>query len=172
VFELHRREQYFFDPPTLARLAGFLSGYARPCVLCAPLLGREAAARGLPVRLLDLDERFAAVPGFRRFDLYRPEYLEETFDLIICDPPFFRVSLSQLFTAIRTLSHFDYAQPLLVSYLTRRGANLMGTFSRFGLAPTGFRPTYQTVDTRGRNAIEFYGNLGEAAHARLREAAP
>lgn len=159
MLELHENEQYFFDPPTLDHLAGFVAGFSNPCCLCAPLLGRELAGRGVRVSILDIDERFASVPGFRRFDIYRPQWTGERFDLIVCDPPFFKVSLSQLFVAIRVLSQFDTTQPLLVSYLARRSGNLMATFAAFHLAPTGYFPSYQTVDTSQRNQIEFFSNL-------------
>ena len=158
--ERHEHEQYFFDRPTLATLAGVVAPFPRPCCLCAPLLGQELERRGVQVRTLDIDDRFAALAGFRRYDLYRPEWRDETFGLIVCDPPFFRVSLAQLFAAIRLLAHHDYTQPLLVSYLARREANLLGTFARFGLAPTGYRPRYQTVQEQDtRNAIAFYANV-------------
>jgi hypothetical protein len=167
MYELHENEQYFFDRPTLTHLAAFLSAYPNPCCLCCPLLGRELAERGLTVRILDIDERFASLPGFRRYDLHRPEWLGEEFGIIVCDPPFYNISLSRLFAGIRLLSRNLYTQPLLVSYLVRRQANLLGTFSRFGLEPTGYRPTYRTVQKAERNEIEFYGNLGAAAHTLL-----
>ena len=159
MYEHHRREQYFFDPPTLTRLADFAQTFARPCCLCAPMVARELAGRGVTVRLLDTDERFASLPGYQHYDLYRPAWLDETFDLILCDPPFFRVSLSQLFVALRTLSHFDFEQPLLLAYLTRRSDRLLGSLALFNLAPTGYFPGYQTVDTSDKSRIELYSNL-------------
>jgi hypothetical protein len=160
MYEMHENEQYFFDKPTLLYLADFVSRFERPCCLCAPLLGQELERRGVRVRTLDIDERFAGLRGFRRFDIYRPEWLGEEFDLILCDPPFFGVSLSQLFSALRLLSQNDYRQPLLVSYLVRRSSNVLGTFASFGLQPTGYHPGYQTVQKIGRNDVEFYGNIG------------
>jgi hypothetical protein len=50
------------------------------------------------------------------------------------------VSLAQVFGAIRLLSRYGTAQPLAICYPTRRGANLCGTFARFGLHPSGFFP--------------------------------
>jgi hypothetical protein len=167
MYELHENEQYFFDRPTIAHLADFLSAYDNPCCICCPLLGRELAERGVAVRILDIDERFANLPGFRRYDLYRPEWLGEEFGIIVCDPPFYNVSLSQLFAAIRMLSRNLYTQPMLVGYLVRRQSSILGTFSRFNLQPTGYRPQYLTVQKSERNEIEFYGNLGEEQHVRL-----
>lgn len=159
VDELHRREQYFFDAATLGRLADAVAGFASPCCLCCPMLGRTLAGRGVPVTILDVDERFADAPGFERYDVYRPHWLARRFGLIICDPPFFTVSLSQLFTALRQLSHNDFTQPLLVSYLSRRANAILGTFAPFGLAATGYFPGYLTVRPTEKNRIEFFGNV-------------
>ncbi len=167
MYEKHEKEQYFFDKATLGHLADFVSGFPNPCCICAPLLGKELESRGVSVRILDIDERFAKLNGFRKFDIYKPEWLGEEYGLIVCDPPFFRVSLSQLFTALRLLSRNDYSQPLLVSYLTRRASSVVGAFGNFGLEPTGYFPGYQTVQKVERNDIEFFGNLSPENHAKL-----
>lgn len=167
MYELHENEQYFFDRSTLEHLATFVSSYENPCCICCPLLGRELVNRGVAVRILDIDERFASLPGFRRYDLQRPEWLGEEFGIIVCDPPFYGLSLSRLFAGLRVLSRNLYSQPLLVSYLVRRSSSLMGTFARFNLEPTGYRPIYQTVQKATRNEIEFFGNLGLEAHSAL-----
>ena len=166
--ERHEREQYFFDEATLEHLAGFLSRWEAPCCLCAPLLGKRLAERGVAVTILDVDERFRDVAGFRRFDLHRPEWTGREFDIIFCDPPFYTVSLSRLFAAIRTLSRNDFRQRLLVSYLTRRASAVVGSFARFGLEPTGCHLGYQTVQSVSRNDIELFGNLSEAEAEGLR----
>ena len=168
MYELHENEQYFFAEPTLAHLATFLARFAAPCCLCAPLVGRRLAEQGVAVTILDIDERFAIVPGFRRYNLYRPEWLDQEFDIIVCDPPFFNVSLSQLFAAIRLISHNHFEQPLLITYLQRRSAAILGAFAPFGLQPTGYLPSYQTVQAIERNTIEFFGNLGQEELVALR----
>jgi len=161
MYEIKKREQYFFDLETVDRLAGFLCGFEKPCCLCAPLVGAAAEERGVEVTVLDVDERFARLHGFVRFDLYRPTWLGNRFDIILCDPPFYKISLSQLFVALRTLSLNDFSQPLLLSYLVRREANVLKTFSPFSLRPTGYHPAYETVQRCERNDIQFYSNLPE-----------
>ena len=156
--EQHHREQYFFDEETLRALADVVERFERPCCLCAPMLGRELHRRGRAVRVLDVDERFADLAGFRRWNLYRPEHLGETFDLIVCDPPFFNVSLSRLFNAVRLLCHYDFETKLMISYPVRRRNAIMGTFAPFGLRSTGCRPGYLTVQKCEKNDIEFYAN--------------
>lgn len=167
--EQHDREQYFFDPSTLGRVADFVARYQRPCCLCAPMVGRELHNRRRPVCVLDVDERFADLPGFRKWDLYRPQHVDEEFDLILCDPPFFNVSLSQLFKAIRLLCRFDLGHKVMISYPIRRQNAILNVFAPFGLAPTGWRPEYLTVQKSQRNEIEFYANFDIASHAPAKE---
>lgn len=164
MLERHENEQYFFSGATVKRLADIAQRFQRPCCLCMPLVGEELERRGVETVTLDCDERFAHLNGFRRFDLFRPEWQGDEFGLILCDPPFFKVSLSQLFTAIRLLSRHNYDQPLLMCYLTRRGGSLMGTFANFGLRPAGMFPEYATVRNLERNEIECFGNFELDAH--------
>ena len=86
MYELHEKEQYLFEEETLEHLTIFLREWSAPCCICAPLLGRYAVERGIPVAILDIDERFADVRGFRYYDLYKPEWMDQEFDLILCDP--------------------------------------------------------------------------------------
>ena len=168
MYELHKNEQYFFDSETLSHLVSFLAAFNRIGVLCAPMLGQALAKADRDTTVLDIDERFANVSGFFSWNIYRPQRLPQKFDIIICDPPFFKVSLSQLFKAIRILSHYDLDQKLLISYLHRRDNAIIGTFAPFKLEPTGFYPSYVTIKKAEKNKIEFFGNLGNEAHEKLR----
>ena len=123
------------------------------------MLNHELRRRNVSAHVLDIDERFIDEANFKRFDLYRPTFQTQKFGVIICDPPFWNVSLSQLFAAIRLLSHHDTAQPLAICYPTRRAQNLCGTFAAFDLKPTSFFPKYVSVQSAARNEIEFYANF-------------
>ncbi|MEM6782420.1 MAG: RNA 2'-phosphotransferase [Bacteroidota bacterium] len=156
--ERHDREQYFFDAATREALADALGRYEHVCCLCAPTLAETLVKRGYQVTLLDLDERFDYVPGFRRYDLTRPDWLEAEFDVIVCDPPFFTVSLTQLRRALATLTHHRSDVPVLVAYLTRRDRKLLTTFADLACRPTGFFPSYETVTDSEKSEIQLYGN--------------
>ncbi len=156
--ERHANEQYFFDGPTCRRLAELLAGFARPCCLCAPLVAQALVARHRPVWLLDIDRRFASVPGFVEWNVCRPRRLDVDFDVILCDPPFFKVGLQQLFAALRMLGRYDFGRRLMISYLVRRSGALLATFARFGLRPTGVRLGYLSVQSCAKNEIELYAN--------------
>lgn len=164
--ERHEREQYFFDADTIRVLADFAESFEHPCCLCAPMLGRELHRRGRAVRVLDVDRRFADLAGFVEWDLYRPRHLREEFDLVLCDPPFFNVSLSQLFTAVRMLCNFDVSKRVMISYPVRRAGAILGAFAPFALRATGYRPAYQTVQKCEKNDIEFYANFDADPGAR------
>ena len=160
MLELHAREQYFWDDTSVSRLASIAARFENPACLCAPLLGQELERRQTACSTLDVDERFAHLEGFSRFDVYRPSWQEQGFGAIFCDPPFWIVSLSQLFAAIRLLSRHDFSMSLAICYPSRRGSNLCATFHGFGLKATGFLPTYKTVNTsEERDRIEFFANF-------------
>lgn len=161
VEERHEHEQYFFDAPTLTRLAELLSSFRRPCLLCAPMLGKHLVELGRAPVILDIDDRFRDVSGYQEFNLHRPKDFKVSdggFDVIFCDPPFFGVKLSALFRAIRVLARYDFKQRVAVSYLTRRAANLCGTFVPFGLEPTDTFLTYVTVQPDIRNKVQLFAN--------------
>ena len=166
--ERHGREQYFFDEATLTDLAEFIEGYDRPFVVFAPMLGKRLVERGTSARVLDVDDRFADLSGFRSYDVESPEWLGEAYGLIVCDPPFFNVSLKVLFAALRTLSRNDFAQRMVVFYLSRRAAAFERAFEPFGLKRTGYVPGYATVESVERNRIEAFSNLDESGLRRLR----
>ena len=159
MYERHENEQYFFDEGTLNAFSAFLLRFDSICCVCAPLLGKRLVEAGANVAILDIDQRFSGLKGFVPFDLYKPHWVGAKYDVIICDPPFFNVSLSQLFAALRMLSMNCFDQPMMVSYLKRRENAILGTFAKFHLLPTGYEPGYQTVEACERNRIEFYSNL-------------
>lgn len=155
--EQHRNEQYFFDRATRDWLTELLMPYGDPCLVGVPTVAREMGN----VRLLDIDERFADCAGFVKWDLYRPESRGETYDVVVCDPPFKTVSFSQLFNALRVLAKGDFSQKILLTGLASREEDQLATFYPFGLQPTGIQARYVSVqDQDGRNKIMFYSNFG------------
>lgn len=162
IDEDHQREQYFFDPPTIRRLADLLAPFERPCCLCTPRVGQALEARGRACATLDADDRFAFLDGFTPWDLYRPSALATSFDVILCDPPFHKVRLSQLFEAVRVLSGSGTPR-LALCYLASRSTALLGTFAPFGLAPTGVALGYVSVRPIEENRIELFANFPVAS---------
>lgn len=161
MHEDHSLDQYFFDEKTVAKLADFASRFSNPCLLCMPMIGMELEKRGMTATTLDIDERFSHLKGFRKFDLYRPTPMGENYGLILCDPPFFKVKLSQLFSAIRVLANNKWEQPLGITYVKRREFAFLGTFAKFNLQATGYNPGYVTIQPAEHNKVELYTNTQE-----------
>lgn len=183
MHEDHSKEQYFFDTPTVVRLAAFVHQFERPLLVGCPMVAQHAWEEdGDVVPVLDVDERFSDLPGFLKWDIYRPQALGAVFrgeewgakghihtvtgvdiktrgmapfvpDLILIDPPFYKVRADQLFNAVRILTGGDVTTPLMIASNPAMSRAFVGTFAAFGLHPSGYRPSYVTVsDTVG---IEF-----------------
>jgi hypothetical protein len=166
--ELRENEQYFFDNETIAHLANFVRVYPNPCCLCAPTVGRELERLGVPTRTLDVDARFKTLVGFLDYDVSRPHWLGEEFGIVLFDPPFFNAApVSRFADAVRMLAKYRGDQKVLISWPVRRSKAILEAFSQFGVVATGYRPGYVSVLNQGKNAIEFYGNLGDSNHQRL-----
>ena len=156
MHETHATEQYFFAPPTLDEMAELVERYERPALLCCPMLGRHLwerfqSPRFTPARkpwsttILDIDQRFANVPGFAIWDIHRPVRLPVRPDIIVCDPPFYTIGLDRLFRAFGTLANGNPDIPILVTYPERHAAKILGTMAPFGLTKTDYYPKYVTV---------------------------
>ncbi len=159
MLEVHANEQYFFDDATRALLVEWLQPFDSICVLCAPTLGAALIDSGKTPAILDIDERFAQLPGSIRWDINRPTHLPQRFDVIFCDPPFFNVSLRTLRSAIEMLAHYDTNQKLGMCYLLRRKAAVLKSFKAFGLRVTGKLMGYESVVTGVKNEIELLTNV-------------
>ena len=164
MHEDHAKEQCFFTEDTRRRLAALAHEHkGMPLLLCCPMVGQTLTTLYRePIISLDVDDRFRGWPGFQVWDIYRPKRLavyEPT--LIICDPPFNKVRMDQLFTAIRELTPYRPVDTvkLLIAIDPAHAGALVGTFAMYGLRPTGFSPEYITVSPAV--GIEFYSNLSD-----------
>lgn len=160
--ERHENEQYFFDQSTLEQLEQLSQGFEHICCLCVPTLGKKLHAAGRKCDILDIDQRFEEESNFHYFDIAAPKWTGKQYDLIICDPPFFNVSLRQLLNAIKTLSNYNSQQKLLICYLERRGRTFTEVFKEYQLSSTNFYAGYETVQEIEKNKIVFFGNLKTA----------
>ena len=139
VVEDHRLEQFYWDEPTRARLLDRLGEYRAPLLVGTPSLAVDAENAGLTTyTLLDVDERFAFLPGFRRYDLFDDaETPEFDCDAIFCDPPFANFELDQLKAALTRLVgaaslagnlRWRGEPDLFMAYNAKREEELLQTF--------------------------------------------
>ena len=157
--EYHKNEQYFFNQATLENLESLTNEFENICCLCAPSFGKHLIEKDRQCATLDIDKRFETLEGFQYFDLSKAKWTDQQYDLIVCDPPFFNVSLRQLLQAIRVLSNYNPQQKLLICYLERRSRTFLEVFKEFGLEQTELYAGYQSVQPIEKNKIVFFGNL-------------
>ena len=163
VEEDHAFEQFFFDEPTRAKLLAILTTqYERPLLLCAPSLAVAAEAAGVRYLLLDRDERFAFLSGFRSFDLDSPSAEVAQFadgqspDVVLCDPPFANFPLARLRAVIDLLAP---AVPLYLCFNGRREEEVAAAFQgrSHGLERVGSSLGYDSVKKVTQNNIALFG---------------
>ena len=160
IKENHINEQYFFAESTVNYLVRVAITFKNVCCICCPSVGKKLEEMGANVTILDIDERFSNLSGFKYWDIKNPKYMSDDFDLIIMDPPFFNVSMREIRKSIQLLTHFDTSSTkLMISYLSRRENAFKSGMQPFNMKPMDYVPEYNTVDvTEYKNRIEFYVN--------------
>ena len=147
--------QYFFTKDTAVSLVTALDTFKNPCCLCTPRLADEWLKRGRVVTLLDIDSRFQYLPGFRQFDLRSPVTLDEKFDVIVIDPPFFVAEA--LLPLVRLLAR-DTNAALFLVFPKEREKELIEVFSEFHLKSTGISLAHCNVKRESTFLFALYGS--------------
>jgi hypothetical protein len=158
LFEDYSREQFFWDGPTLDRLVGFCSGWSRIGGICCPMLESRMQGEGPDIHTFDIDERFSDLPGFIRWDLTRPQTGFGGYELLICDPPFEKISLETIFSSLQTLAS-GFQQSLLIAYPLHRVEEVETVFAPWNVRLTSIQVRYLSVDG---NPVVWYSNLPQA----------
>ena len=127
----------------------------------------DAEAAGTPYLLLDRDERFGFLSGYRSFEFEHPAPVssEYKYDVVLCDPPFANLPLDELRVALERLADDDEsrAAPLYIAYNARREAALLETFP--GLERKSAALGYESVKSTTQQQIILYGSIGAAGLA-------
>jgi hypothetical protein len=152
-------EQYFWTENTVKRLMNALEYVSDCCCLTTPSLGVGFHEMGREEVVLDIDTRFEFLPKFRYFDLRIPFQTEESFQVIIVDPPFFYISLDIIKEAVLTIAKGDTSVKLLIGFLKREEAALLHHFQEFNLRETNFHLEYATVKPNKWKNYSLYSNI-------------
>ena len=161
MYELHENEQYFFDRPTLDTLAeAVVAGSPIPAACARRCWGRSWSGGAWPCARWTSTRASPTSRAFRRYDLYRPDWLGEAVRPDRLRPAVLSASRwSQLFTAIRLLSRYDYSSRCWSATWCGGRPTSWVPSPASACQPTGYRPGYQTVQAVARNAIEFFSNV-------------
>lgn len=123
--ERYDLEQYFWSEDTVSRLINSLSFMDDCCCLTTPSLGHGFHEVGREEVVLDIDTRFNYLPKFRYFDILLPTEQEESFQILILDPPFFYIPMEKIYEAVLTITKGETNAKLLIGFLKREEKTLL-----------------------------------------------
>ena len=179
-------EQYFFTKNILGQFITALTmRYAtqeeleeKVCLICAPSLSKAFYDQlGYTVTVLDIDTRFNDLPGFVYFDLQRPQdctderVLNNKFELMLFDPPFFYITLDQMSEALQVVSRrspHHRKMNLGLSFMTRDKTEVLRAFRQFPLEKTNLALEYATVKPNRWENYGWYSNTDLPMIKRMR----
>ena len=139
-------EQFFWTSDTVKKLLSACEYITNTCCFTTPSLAHEFFEKGRNEKLLDIDERFSYLPRFEKFDIKKPHSLdEESFNIIVIDPPFFNVTTQELFDATNIITKNNYSTNLIIAYLKRFEYPLLETFKPYGISETNYIPEYAHI---------------------------
>lgn len=166
--ERYDLEQYFWTMDTVHRLLVGLSHTADCCCLTTPSLGVGFHEQGREEAVLDIDTRFAYLPKFQYYDIRHPITLDETFSIIVMDPPFFYLPLEVIRDAVLMVTKGRPETKLMIGFLKREEKALLEVFRDFKLRETNFELEYATVRPNKWKNYRLYSNVDLPGIKRIR----
>ncbi len=159
--EQHAWEQFFWTRDTVDRLmkACNLVYVEKTCCFTTPSLAHAWHNEGRDEVLLDIDTRFSYLPKFRYYDARDPKELDETFRLLILDPPFFVVPIEQIRDAVDVITKKDYSTKIIIGFLKRAEKRLRVAFKNYNLVPTRFELQYASIKDNKWSNFVLYSNV-------------
>ncbi len=159
--ERHDLEQYFWTEETVQRIINAIKEYTDCCCLTTPSLAHALHIEGKEEALFDIDTRFDYLPKFRYYDINKKDLdtVDETFRIVVFDPPFFYIEMEQMFKAVMKIVNNNTKTKLLIGFLKREEKSLMQHFGVFGIKPTNFQLNYATVKPNKWKNYCLYSNI-------------
>jgi hypothetical protein len=158
--ELREIEQYFFSDNVLENIVSSLYYEDDIVCLCTPAVA-DAFYRfkEKEVICLDLDKRFSYLPLYQYYDLLKPLEIEIKPNIIIIDPPFFKINLVDLYNCVECLTKCDKSTKIIIAYVHREERALLSIFKSYGLKLTKFKLEYRNVESSKWNNYALYANF-------------
>jgi hypothetical protein len=158
--ELRQIEQYFFSENVIRNICDALEYEEK--ILC---LGTPAVADGFykiknkSVLLLDIDNRFDYLPGYIYFDILKYQDIKiDKPNILIIDPPFFKLSLVDLYNCVESLTEGDKKTKIIFAYVHREEKALLNIFKAYKLQLTKFKLEYRYVEPNKWENYSLYSN--------------
>ncbi len=157
--EKRELEQFFWTSKTVKNLLKACEYITNTCCFTTPSLAEGFREIGRDEKLLDIDERFSYMPRFEKFDIINPHKIEEKYNILVIDPPFFNVTTKQLFDATNVITNNDYSTRIVIAYMKRFEYALLETFKPYGISETNLMPEYAHIKSNKWQNFKIYANI-------------
>ncbi len=159
--ELREIEQYFFSENVIKNICDALEYEEN--IIC---LGTPAVADGFykiknkTVLCLDIDTRFSYLPGYKYYDIKKYSEFEilEKPDVLIIDPPFFKMNLVDLYNCVESITQGDKKTKIIFAFVHREEKALLNIFKPYKLQLTKFKLEYRYVEASKWDNYSLYSN--------------
>jgi len=157
--EIKEWEQYFFTERVLIDIVDALEYEENILCLCTPAVADAFwRLKNQKIVCLDIDKRFEYLPGFVFFDILKPHKIDFKPNVIIVDPPFFKVNLVDLYSTIDFLTGGDKNTKLIFAFVKREQKFLLYNFESYKLQLTKYKLEYRSVDATKWDNYGIYAN--------------
>jgi len=129
------------------------------CCLTTPSLAHGFYEADREETLLDIDTRFSYLPKYKYYDVRHPTKLDESFKLLILDPPFFVIPIECFKTAVDLLTNNDYSTKIIIGFLKREEKRFMEAFADYNIRLTNFKLEYASIKPNKWANFGLYSNV-------------
>ena len=157
--EKRELEQYFWTSKTVKDLLNACQYITDVCCLTTPSLAHGFNENNRDEKLFDIDERFDYLPRSEKFDIQNPHDIDDKFNIIVIDPPFFNITTKELFDATNVITNNDYSTYIVIAYLKRFEYPLLETFKPYGISETNLMPEYAHIKENKWSNFKIYSNI-------------
>lgn len=159
IEEKREYEQFFWTSGTVKKLMDSCQYITECCCFTTPSLAEGFSKIGRDEKLLDIDERFSYMPRFEKFDIKNPHSIDESFNVIVIDPPFFNVTIKELFDATNIITGNNFNTNIIIAFLVRFEYPLLETFKPYGISETSATPEYAHIKPNKWKNFKLYSNI-------------
>jgi hypothetical protein len=169
--EQHCWEQFFWTKDVVEKIANACeyNFVEETCCMMTPSLAHQFHEQGRDETLLDIDTRFAYLPKFRYYDVTNPKVIDDTFRLLVLDPPFFLIPIEMVRKAVDVITKKDYNTRIMIAFLKRAEARLRKAFKEYDLVPTHFKLEYASIKPDKWGNFVLYSNIDLPGIKRIKE---
>lgn len=157
--ERHEYEQFFWSKETVEKLIKACEFIPECCCLTTPSLAVGFHNKGVERTLLDIDERFNFLPKFKYYDVRTPTKLNESFQIIVLDPPFFSVPIEEFRKAVDVITDKNYNTKIIIGFLKREENRLLQAFNDYNIKKTNFKLEYASIKPNKWDNFALYSNV-------------